>query len=253
MREELKSGLWLTDEHIGLAQELLEKDYPQISGFQCTLLSQNDGFVPVKSDSDALQFHHTNGNHWVLSTTIGGEVTVVDSNWQGHMNSSLTHQLAQIYRAHIDSQEDDGDVTFLSVHIPRVQQQSGGSDCGLFAIAFAVHILGGNNIEDIEFNQGKMRSHLNSCFWKKKLLPFPTLNQTGHRQTQYFPYTCVDIYCYCKMPETYGDMVQCDECDEWYHIRCVPVDKRKISAKWLCKTCNVDEPSSNAKINELIT
>ena len=172
MREELKAGLWLTDEHIGLAQELLEKDYPQISGFQCTLLSQNDGFVPVKSDSDALQFHHTNGNHWVLSTTIGGEVTVVDSNWQGHMNSSLTHQLAQIYRAHIDSQEDDGDVTFLSVHIPRVQQQSSGSDCGLFAIAFAVHILRGNNIEDIEFNQGKMRSHLNSCFWKKKATSF---------------------------------------------------------------------------------
>ena len=59
----------------------------------------------MKSDSDSLQFHHTNGNHWVLSTTIGGELTVIDSNWQGHMNSSLTHQLAQIY---IDSQEDDG-------------------------------------------------------------------------------------------------------------------------------------------------
>ena len=41
---------------IGLAQELLEKDYPQISGFQSTLLSQNDGFVPVKSDSDHFNF-----------------------------------------------------------------------------------------------------------------------------------------------------------------------------------------------------
>ena len=59
-----------------------------------------------------------------------------------------------------------------------------------------MHILRGDNIEDIEFDQGKMRSHLNSGFWKKKLLPFPTLNQTGQRQTQYFPYTRVNVLAF---------------------------------------------------------
>ncbi len=68
MRKTLKSGGY---EHIHLAQELLQRDYPNIQGFQSTLFSQINGFTPVDSDRESLQFHHINGDHWVLSTTIG--------------------------------------------------------------------------------------------------------------------------------------------------------------------------------------
>lgn len=250
MKKELESGNWLTDEHIALAQVLLKSEYPHIVGFQPTVLSQNDGFVPVRSSSESLQIHHTNGNHWVMSTTIGGEVTVVDSSWHDHLSSSLTHQLAHIYRAFMEDQEDDEDdgyegyETSLAVSIPRVQQQGGASDCGLFAIAFAVHILRGDKIEDVEFDQRKMRSHLSSCFRKKQLLPFPTLKQPGYRLTRYFPYVSLSIYCYCKMPETYGDMVQCDDCDEWYHMKCVEVESSGIAGKWLCRACSAEQMNS---------
>ncbi len=172
MRETLKSGGWLTDEHVHLAQELLQRDYPNIQGFQSTLFSQINGFTPVDSDCESLQFHHINGDHWVLSTTIGGEVAIVDSKYSHKLTLSFTHQLAQIYRKYLDSQEDTGCETLLSLRIPRVQQQSGGSDCGIFAIAFAVHLLRGDNIEDIDFDQEKMRSHLNSCFLKEKCFLF---------------------------------------------------------------------------------
>ncbi len=165
---------------------------------------------------------------------LGGEVAILDSKYSHKLTPSFTHQLAQIYRKYLDSQEDTGCETLLSLRIPMVQQQSGGSDCGIFAIAFAVHLLRGDNIEDIDFDQEKMRSHLNSCFWRKKMLPFPTLSTKGRRITTYFPYFQLEVYCHCKMPETYGDMVECEECEEWYHIRCVNAN---TMAKWLCKYC----------------
>ncbi len=115
-----------------------------------------------------------------MVTTGYYPLLLVKSKYSHKLTPSFTHQLAQIYRKYLDSQEDIGCET-LSLRIPRVQQQSGRSDCGIFAIAFAVHLLRGDNIEDIDFDQEKMRSHLNSCFWRKKMLPFPTLSTKGRR------------------------------------------------------------------------
>ncbi len=237
MRQTLKSGDWLNDEHIHFAQELLRRDYPDIAGFQPTLLSQVDRFTPIECRCESLLIHHINANHWMVSTTIGGEVTIADSKCSSDFSSCLTHQLAQVYRKYIDNQVDDGRETYLPVRVLRVQQQSGGSDCGLFAIAFAVHLLQGNNIEEIEFDQKKMRSHLNYCFWKKKLFAFPTLSKKGYRKTTQLPYFHLDIYCSCKMPETYGDMVECVDCEEWYHKRCIEGINNDFSGNWICKYC----------------
>ena len=49
MEKTLKSGGWLTDEHIHLAQEILKDQFPHVDGFQ-SLLAQNDGFVPVQGE-----------------------------------------------------------------------------------------------------------------------------------------------------------------------------------------------------------
>ena len=40
----------------------------------------------------------------------------------------------------------------LTVEIPSIKQHKGNSDCGVFAIAFAVHAALGDVIEDIEYN-----------------------------------------------------------------------------------------------------
>ena len=50
MEKTLKSGGWLTDEHIHLAQEILKDQFPHVDGFQSPLLAQNDGFVPVQGE-----------------------------------------------------------------------------------------------------------------------------------------------------------------------------------------------------------
>ena len=50
MEKTLKSGGWLTDEHIHLAQEILKDQFPHVNGFQSTLLAETDGFVPVQGE-----------------------------------------------------------------------------------------------------------------------------------------------------------------------------------------------------------
>ena len=83
--------------------------------------------------------------------------------------------------------------------------------CGIFAIAFAVHAALGENVGEIEFQQEEMRSHLSKCLRKKTFSPFPKLGERGHR-INYFPCRILELYCDCLMPETYGNMVECEHC-----------------------------------------
>ena len=52
-----------------------------------------------------------------------------------------------------------------------MQEQSGASDCGLFAIATATAICNGQDHCMLEFDQFLMRKQ---CFQKGAVLPFPS-------------------------------------------------------------------------------
>ena len=73
-------------------------------------------------------------------------MTVYDSKYSGDLDSSLTRQLALIYRALITVEEDGVD-PHLIVHVLPVQQQKGSSDCGVYAISFAVHAALGDDVQ----------------------------------------------------------------------------------------------------------
>ena len=77
--------------------------------------------------------------------------SVFDSNFRGYLSSSLTHQLAVIYRNLIVQEEVD---PYFKIHAA-IQQQSGGNDCGIFAITFALHSLLGETLETVQFDQSK--------------------------------------------------------------------------------------------------
>ena len=51
----------LNDEHICFGQKLLQQ-FPIFNGLQSPLLSQNNGFCPVTTES--IQVHHTGQYHW---------------------------------------------------------------------------------------------------------------------------------------------------------------------------------------------
>ena len=103
---------------------------------------------------EGIQIQHISGNHWITSCSIGREIAAYDSSFNGDLSSSLT-QLALIYRSLVIN-KDDGEVApHLMVNVPPVQQQSGVNDCGIFAIAFALHKLLGDNLEDIDLTSVK--------------------------------------------------------------------------------------------------
>ena len=68
----------------------------------------------------------------------------------------------------------------IKIHVPAVLQQRGGDDCGIFAIALALHTLLGDKLE---FDQSRMRGDLLECFEKKLLTPFPRRLKLGNIQS----------------------------------------------------------------------
>ena len=107
------------------------------------------------------------------------------------------------------------------MQFPYTQKQKGGSDSGVFAIAFAFHAAMGDNISG---DQLKMK-----CLRKQKFIPFPNLD----KQSKKVCTEKIDVYCTCLMPDTYGDMVQCENCHKWFHIKCVgPLTLPNYDDKW---------------------
>ena len=94
------------------------------------------------------------------------------------------------------------------------------SICDSFCCPYAAL---GENVGEIEFQQEEMRSHLSKYLWKKIFSPFPKLGERGHRDN-YFPCRILELYCDCLMPETYGNMVECEHCFNWFHQDCVDYD-----------------------------
>ena len=240
MKEILVNGGQLDDQHIHLAQTLLQKQFSHLNGLQSTLLSETDGFAPVQQEG--IQIHHVRETgHWVTSSSIGQSVAVYDSKFSGgDMSSSLTHQLALIYKLLVSTEDEYGDAIdppILCVELPNVQQQNGVTDCGLFAIAFAVHLALGDDVAKLNFDQAEMRHHLQQCFQKKQMMPF--LQSKNGNHNRYFPGREIELFCSCQMPETYDDMIECDTCEDWYHLKCVALAKfPRKNEQWSCKQCS---------------
>ena len=70
------------------------------------------------------------------------------------------------------------------------------------------------------------------------------------------PTPLLRLYCVCLMPECYDNsMVCCDECESWYHFKCVGITSACSSsaasdvcicapAIWICSSCESCVPFS---------
>ena len=61
----------------------------------------------------------------------------------------------------------------LTLTFADVQMQAGGSDCGVFALAFATAICYGHSPGKFHFDQQRMRAHSIECLEKKHFTMFP--------------------------------------------------------------------------------
>ena len=161
------------------------------------------------------------------------QTRLLDSKASSTLSSSLQCQLASIY----NPQELDK----LTVEIAPVQQQI---DCGLFAIAFATDLAHGNDPVKVQYDQQSMRQHLYSCLDAGKLVPFPHRSRFSRGlKTCSREFSVVMLYCVCKLPECYDDMVECDDCCFWYHYSCVNFDQSSAQGtgvedlNWKCPQC----------------
>lgn len=183
----------------------------------------------------AVQILYTGSVHWVATAYTDGIVYLCDSlrdpRPKHDLRSSVEIQLAMIYRNAIKDKE-------LAVTSLSVQQQRRGSDCGLFAIAFAYHMARGDDVTKIQFNQSQMRQHLLKCFEDQKLSPFPLAQANSKRikMSTTRKYS-VPIFCPCKLPDSYDEqMVECNRCKQWYHFTCIGNPPRLLR-KWFCSNC----------------
>ena len=81
--------------------------------------------------------------------------------------------------------------------------------------------------EQIVFEQTLMRQHLHSCFMKEKLEAFPHNKVDIPKQQpldSYFPFYQLKLFRSCLMPDTYDNMVACDNYEKWYHLKCVGIE-----------------------------
>ena len=122
-----------------------------------------------------------------------------------------------------------------------VQKQSGGYDCGLFAIAFATSLVYGVQPGNVRYDQPKMRKHLCQCLEEERIRPFPALKTKRTPRADITTTDSIEVYCSCRMPEVSGiEMVQCNGCEDWFHVHCVSVSRQALevtSLDWLCKAC----------------
>ena len=117
-----------------------------------------------------MQILRTGQSHWVCTALLDGDVQLFDSLAASRLTSTLEEQVDRLYGR---VQEDPT----ITLSRRPVQQQTGGADCGIFAIAYAYHAARGDKVETLNFDQARMRQHLLNCFEKELLSPFPVLDQ----------------------------------------------------------------------------
>ena len=160
---------------------------------------------------EIVQIIHTGKGHWVTISTIGTvqpEVVVYDS---------VYSTLPMLARAQIASLLATQQPT-IKVKFMDVQMQSGTSDCGVFAIAYTTALSLGLPPEMFQFEQSRMRSHLQNCLKEGRMTMF-TVRRTRRAANRVKSTDKFNVYCTCRMPDLPDThWIQCSNCREWFHV-----------------------------------
>ena len=159
----LTSGSPLNDKHVNLAQAILKKQFPKVSGLQSTLLQ----FKALdKKYSSGIQIVHCPNDHWITifkENSSANVIYVYDSVFDSPNTAVYT------VACNLFSVEDDLSV----VMVPMQKQAAGSNNCGLFSIAVATTLAFDSTPSKLQFVESEMRSHLKTCFEKGAMSMYP--------------------------------------------------------------------------------
>ena len=186
----------------------------------------------------SVEICHNKKNHWVCSScdNVNG-VRLYDSLFRGVTTTSIDTQLGLLYA--------DNSMQ-LEVEVPKIQQQLGWTDCGLFAVAVVTAIAIGSDPVYLTWIQGNMRAHMIQCIETEVITPFPSI--TRGKRTGEIPNPhkyVIDCICHCNLPEfAYTEdgsayVVQCDICKFWYHNQCYNLPNTSLSEYFSCNNCRI--------------
>ena len=230
----LESEEWLSAPIINASQFVLAKQFERKlhgAGFQDVSGSLTMNFL-IERDI-FIQILHEPRGHWLTISNIGAknsEIFVYDSLYSS-CSSNVQQQIACLLKAERPN---------IELHFVDVHMQSGGSDCGAFAIAYATALCLGKLPGKFVFDQTVMRQHLLKCLEMQCFTMFPVHSerrQGGRIRSK----QTVKLYCQCRMPDIVGEpMIRCNKCKEWFHGKiCVAVPQKawKTNAPWFCPSC----------------
>ncbi|CAH3154825.1 unnamed protein product [Pocillopora meandrina] len=152
----------LTDLQIQMAQELLHRQFPYIEGLLSPTIGKAEQF-PVMRNS-FIQVLHTGGNHWVCVSNIG-----CSHNNQVKLYDSLYSGIAPFTREQIGALLFNQD-----------SNQTNGTDCGVFVIAFATALCHNMDPTSLKFNRRAIRAHLLDSLKMDTLVYSPLRKKIKH-------------------------------------------------------------------------
>ena len=184
---------------------------------------QTDTF---EREGEFVQVLHCSESHWVLVTNNNckeKQVMVYDSNCSG---LDTRKAVASIIRT---------PHSYFFLTFSDVQQQEGGSCCGLFALAFAYSLCSVVDSTAILYKQTEFWSHFQQCLKEGTIKKFP---QENVLKVPWKAVLCrVNVYCLCRLPYTKNSMITCAKCSMLFHHTCVLDDTIVDLFMWLCTFC----------------
>ena len=231
---------WVNDNIVHSAQLLLkELSKDEIKGWQSPQLCKTKAlFSPLSPYSPFVQVLHVSQNHWITVSNMmqGGKIShdsvfVYDSLLPNVTKMDTKKQICSFLRPQSKT---------VRFELMNIQMQESLNDCGLHAIAIATELVYERDPCKAYFLAKEMRGHLIQCFNKKEITPFPVKRERrigfGGRIRKSAQ---EKVYCDCRMPnyDKKMTMVSCNGCHEWYHLKCIGLDKVNFKMKWFCTAC----------------
>ena len=229
----LDNKAYLTDTIIDKAQAMLARQHSNIDSLQsvCLLEATTTQSHLGTATGDWVQIFNVNGNHWITATNIRSPpdtVSIYDSLWSKKPSDSLIEQISILTFSTNN--------TKINIDFKDMQRQSGGIDCGLFAIASAACLCEGTDPSVHAWNQNEMRKHLNDCFETGTIQLFKSAKRRNRKSKAV---QTVLLHCLCRTGRiSKKDMVLCKQCHLYHHYTCVNLSAPPTEP-YTCQNCNV--------------
>lgn len=117
----------------------------------------------------------------------------------------------------------------ITVEMPSTQKQTNGSDCGLYALAFAMTIVDGGDPGATFYDRTQLRAHLRRCLQEGVMTKFPEYEEGVFPPVLPTENFKIDLSCPCRLPSS-RSMKVCQRCSVRCHVSC-------LWEKVICNQC----------------